>query len=156
MKKTGFVFSRKRHAGLEIAYIVWLGIDIICNFIVFIIVLPILKDYLFEPTGVINEDWTWLWSALVFYFIFCAFSMAIELGKTIIIHFYNIQVNECIASAHFDVIILSEIFGNLGTRAFLSVNTPKIIFRLICDISAYCGHYFEAEVDQKGETQVRH
>jgi hypothetical protein len=55
------------------------------------------------------------------------------------------------------VIILSEIFGNLGTRAaFLSVNTPKIIFRLICDISAYCGHYFEAEVDQKGETQVLH
>ena len=59
----------------------WLGIDIICNFIVFIVVLPILKDYLFEPTGVVNEDWTWLWSALLFYFIFCAFSMAIELGN---------------------------------------------------------------------------
>ncbi len=81
-----FVFTRKRYAVLEIIYISWLGLEFCINLIAFIVLIPkVFMPYLFEPTGEINEDWAWLWSGLVFYFVFSAFAMAICLGTCIII-----------------------------------------------------------------------
>jgi hypothetical protein len=87
--RLAFVFTRKRYAVLEIIYISWLGLEFCINLIAFIVLIPrVLMPYIFEPTGVINEDWAWLWSGLVFYFVFSAFAMAICLGKS---SFYDIK-----------------------------------------------------------------